>query len=48
MRNWTERGPFSDRAAAQAWEDRQPCDKSGGGADPDTPDARWYGYRFDY
>ena len=23
-------------------------DKSGGGADPDTPDARWYGYRFDY
>ncbi len=48
MRNWKAEGPFQSRADAQAWEDRQPCEKSGGGADPDSPGARWYGYRFYY
>ena len=49
MRNWRLEGPFANRAAAQAWEDRQhPCEKSGGGADPDSLGAKWYGYRFDF
>lgn len=48
MRNWQQFGPFADRAAAQAWEDKQACDKSGGGADPDFRGAKWYGYRFDF
>jgi hypothetical protein len=48
MRNWQLYGPFANRAAAQAWEDRQPCEKSGGGADPDFAGAKWYGYRFDF
>lgn len=48
MRNWQLTSPFANRAAAQAWEDSQAgCDKSGGGADPDQPGAKWYGYRFD-
>ena len=49
MRNWQTSGPFANRAAAQKWEDAQyGCDKSGGGADPDSPGATWYGYRFDF
>ncbi len=48
MRNWQFAGPFGNRAAAQRWEDALPCEKSGGGADPDSPAAKWYGYRFDY
>ena len=48
MRNWQEYGPFENRKKAQAWEDRQPCDKSGGGADPDNPNVKWYGYRFEF
>lgn len=48
MRNWQEAGPFQNRAAAQAWEDRQSCVKAPGGAEPDTPGTSWYGYRFDY
>ncbi len=47
MRNWKPVGPFASRKAAQAWEDRQPCEKSGGGRDPDSPSAKW-GYRFDF
>lgn len=48
MRNW-EATPFSSRATAQVWEDAQySCEKSGGGADPDSPGATWYGYRFDF
>ena len=48
MRNWQLVGPFANRTAAQAWENQQPCEKSGGGADPDSPGAKWYGYRFDF
>ena len=48
MRNWLLSGPFASRKEAQSWEDRQPCEKSGGGADPDSPSAKWYGYRFDF
>lgn len=48
MRNWQQYGPFKNRKEAQEWEDRQTCDKSGGGADPDTPGAKWYGYRFEF
>lgn len=48
MRNWQAVGPFASREGAQGSEDRQPCEKSGGGADPDTPNAKWYGYRFDF
>ncbi len=48
MRNWKAFGPFRNRAAAQAWEDKQPCQKSGGGADPDVAGAKWYSYQFDY
>ncbi len=48
MRNWQAFGPFSSRSTAQKWEDSQPCEKSGGGADPDAPGAKWYGYRFDF
>ena len=48
MRNWQAIGPFRNRAEAQAWEDKQPCVKSGGGADPDSASAKWYGYRFDF
>jgi hypothetical protein len=48
MRNWQKVGPFGSRKEAQSWEDRQPCVKHGGGADPDSPGAKWYGYRFDF
>ena len=48
MRYWELHGPFADRQAAQNWEDKQPCIKSGGGRDPDLILASWYGYRFDY
>lgn len=48
MRNWQAYGPFQNRAAAQQWEDSQPCVKSGGGADPDFLGARWYSYKFDF
>lgn len=49
MKNWQAFGPFTDREAAQAWEDSQAgCEKSGGGADPDDPNAKWYSYRFDF
>jgi len=48
MRNWQLFGPFLIRDAAQAWEDKQPCEKSGGGADPDSLLVSWYGYRFDF
>lgn len=48
MRNWQAFGPFDNRAEAQAWENGQPCKKSGGGADPDSLGAPWYGYRFDF
>ena len=48
VRNWQLESLFANRAAAQAWEDKQPCEKSGGGADPDFPGAKWYGYRFDF
>ena len=48
MCNWQLSGPFENRAAAQRWEDAQSCEKSGGGDDPDSPGAKWYGYRFDY
>ncbi len=48
LRNWTvAKGglPFQSRAAAQAWEQRQPGEHHGGGA-PAT--GSWYGYSFDY
>ena len=49
MRNWQLTWAFSYHAAGRAWEDRQDgCDKSGGGNDPDSPGAKWYGYRFDF
>ena len=48
MRNWQLFGPFSSRQAAQQWENQQPCIRHGGGNEPDTPGAQWYGYRFDY
>ena len=48
MRNWQAIGPFRNRALAQEWEDSQPCEKSGGGADPDFAGAVWYSYRFDF
>ena len=49
MRNWQLTTAFLSRKEAQAWEDRQySCEKSGGGSNPDTPAARWYGYRFDF
>jgi hypothetical protein len=48
LRNWQLFGPFASRSAAQKWEEQQPCTKHGGGNEPDTPGARWYGYRFDY
>ncbi len=47
--NWQSTAAFQNRAAAQAWEDKQyGCDKSGGGNDPDSPGAKWYGYRFEF
>jgi hypothetical protein len=46
--NWQLFGPFSNRSLAQAWENNQPCVKSGGGDEPDSPNVKWYGYRFDY
>jgi len=48
MSNWQLFGPFVNRIQAQDWEDRQPCEKSGGGDDPDSPSAKWYGYKFDF
>ena len=49
MRNWQLFGPFINREVAQAWEDRQiPCDRSGGGADPDLILAQWYGFKFEF
>lgn len=47
LRNWEQR-QFESRSAAQAWENKQPCERSGGGAEPDSPGATWYAYRFDY
>ncbi|MGI9337783.1 MAG: hypothetical protein ACR2P4_04650 [Gammaproteobacteria bacterium] len=48
LSNWQEKA-FSSREAAQRWENaQQSCDKSGGGNNPDNPNAKWYGYRFDY
>ena len=48
MRNWRLSGPFSSRQVAQDWENQQPCAKHGGGNEPDSPTAVWFGYRFDY
>lgn len=48
MKNWELFGPFASRAEAQKWEDNQLCEKSGGGSDPDSPFAKWYGYKFDF
>ena len=48
MRNWRLFGPFLSRQNAQQWENKQPGEKHGGGHQPDTPDIKWYGYRFDY
>jgi len=49
MHNWKVFGPFASREKAQEWENKQyPCQRHGGGDEPDTPGAKWYGYRFDY
>lgn len=48
MRNWQTFGPFASQADAQAWEDRQACERSRGGSEPDDPRATWWGYRFDF
>jgi hypothetical protein len=48
MRAWQLVGPFQNRAAAQAWEDKQACERSPGGDDPDSRGATWYGYRFEF
>ena len=48
LRNWTVANNgqrFATRAAAQAWEDRQPGEHHPGGARAIGP---WYGYSFDY
>ena len=49
MSNWQLFGPFSNRTAAQVWEDDQePCDRHDGGKDPASLTAKWHGYRFDF
>ncbi len=48
LRNWKVvrgRKPFTSRADAQAWEDRQPGEHHGGGG---SASGSWYGYSFDY
>lgn len=46
--DWNVHGPFEDREAAQAWEDGHDdtWEHHPGGAEPDAPDAKWYGYTF--
>lgn len=49
MKNWTPQGPFENREKAQEWENKQyECGKHPGGNEPDNPNAKWHGYRFDY
>ena len=49
MSNWQETGPFASRSEAQAWENAQrSCEKAPGGATPDNPNTKWYGYRFNF
>ena len=50
MFSWNSKeGAFPSREAAQDWEDEQEnCEKSGGGRNPDDPNAKWYGYWFYY
>ena len=48
LRNWKVANggsAFASRAAAQAWEDRQPGEHHPGGAPGLGP---WFGYSFDY
>jgi len=47
MHNW-KIVPFKNLKAAQDWENNQLCYKSKGYRDPDLPDAKWYGYRFEF
>ena len=47
LRNWKQY-KFGSRKEAQAWENKQKCEHSPGGSNPDNPGATWYGYRFDY
>lgn len=50
VRSWREHGPFDNRRAAQDWEDKNKgsCDAHGGGSDPDSSTAKWYGYYFEH